>query len=463
MGKLTSKALWILLSDGGAKLFGFLSTIYLARVLGVEQFGLFTIAISVLGICGWMTDMGINTFATRAVAAGNNRMADFLWLKVFLSVGVVLISAGVIWFVIAEQPLLRNLILLFLLSLIPQAFQIDWYFNGSQNFKWITLSRWIHSGTYLTLLILFVTADDLLTVPILYAISIGLGAITLIVCYPDKKTLFQLPTIENWRSIIPGSIKIGGGSFLSQLVILLPPILIGWFFSEESAGLYGVALKLLLLVMLIDKMFGALLLPNLTAEWNSQQSRISHHLTMVIRWVLFAGSVGSLFLIFNADLLITTLFGSSYLDAVLILQILALFVPVTFINTIFCFGLISIGRDRQYFIAALMGSAVTVLVLLAAGIIGNLSLLVAAVVLSELILTCLMFSQLKKEILLPRIVQILLLYTILFLSVLVITWFIPLLPILQFLISTATFIGLCGIFRLIGMNEIEWLKLRITE
>lgn len=463
MGKLTSKALWILLSDGGAKLFGFLSTIYLARVLGVEQFGLLTIAISVLGICGWMTDMGINTYATRAVAAGNARMNDFLWLKVFLSIGVVLISASMVWLLIAEQPLLRNLILLFLLSLIPQAFQIDWYFNGTQNFKWITLSRWIHSGTYLGLLLLFVTTDDLLSVPVLYTISIGLGAVTLLLCYRNEQKLLQFPTIENWKKIIPASIKIGGGSFLSQFVILLPPIIIGWFFGEESAGLYGVALKLLLLVMLVDKMFGTLLLPNLTIEWNSQKNRLSHHITMVIHWMFFVGAIGSFFLIFNTEMLISFLFGSSYTDAAILLQILALFVPVTFINTIFCFGLISIGRDREYFRAAVTGSAITVMFLFVSGLSGNLPLMVAAVVLSELILSGLMFTQLKKQILLPKIVRTLFLYTILFLSVLAISWFIPLLPFLQFLISITLFIVLCTIFRLIGTDEIKWLKLRVTE
>ena len=116
MRNLTAKAFWILFSDGGAKLFGFFTTIYLARTFGAESYGLIVLALSVMGICIWFSDLGIQTLATRAIAASEPKYrtpARYFWLKVTLSIVVILISAGLIWVVLGHNPTLRMLVLLF--------------------------------------------------------------------------------------------------------------------------------------------------------------------------------------------------------------------------------------------------------------------------------------------------------------------------------------------------------------
>ena len=43
------------------------------------------------------------------------------------------------------------------MSLLPQSLQIQWYYNGVQDFKWVTIANWIQGAVYLIGLIFIVT------------------------------------------------------------------------------------------------------------------------------------------------------------------------------------------------------------------------------------------------------------------------------------------------------------------
>ncbi len=465
MSNLSSKAIWILFSDGGAKLFGFLTTIYLARTLGAEQYGLITLAITVLGITMWFSDLGLNTLATRSMAAstpGERNPARFFWLKIFLSLLVMVISGVVIWFVMSGNPTLRALILLFLLSLLPQALQIEWYFKGVQKFEWVTLANWIQGGLYLGSLFVFVSTEDLFFVPLLYSASILAGSLSMILSYRGKVPLNQKPDISKWVSDVRKSFFLGAGHFLSQSIILLPPLMIGFFFGELQVGYYGVAFKLILVIMLADHVFGTLLLPNLTKLWVENKSNVKPQLQTVARWMFFFGCIGAIVLYYSAETVIVLLFGTEYLAAAEMLKVLCFLLPVTFLNTVYSFGLISFGKDREFMMSTLFGGAGAFLFMTAGGLTGIVYWLVAAVVLSEIWITICMYVPFRRYTELPLTSYIVVL--IFFLVILLAAGaFIPWHNLVIMAIVIPLFSFLVFITGYIKRYDVEWLKRKITQ
>lgn len=464
MRNLAAKGLWIFLGDGGAKLFGFLASIYLARTLGVEQYGLITIAISVLSIVSWFSDLGIKTLATRSMAAsdpGRRDPARFLWLKVTLSCLVIIGSASLTWLLLHDQPELRNLILLFILSLLPQALNIDWYYKGIQKFERITLAHWVQGAIYLSGLLLLVSEQDLLTVPMIYSFSLLAGAFTMIISYRGKTPLSRWPDTRHWFSDIMSSFYLGAGHFFAQSVILLPPLIIGYFFSELQAGFYGAALKLILAAMLADHIINTLMLPNLTKLWNENRSEVQPQLMIISRWVLLIGAAGTLILALSAGQLIQFLFGEAYRPAATMLLMLSLLLPVTFLNSVYTFGLISFGRDRSFLLSTCFGAAGAAFVMIAAGIIGQVELVVASVVISEIWMTICMFYQFKKVVNLPIGGYTLALVLILALLLAAGYWLVP-----SGLVAAATAPLLLAVFLYIfgflQPADFTWMKRRIT-
>ncbi|MFU8811560.1 MAG: oligosaccharide flippase family protein [Balneolaceae bacterium] len=397
MKKLPEHAFWVGLSDGGAKLFGFLAALYLARHFGVESYGWLIIALSVLGIAAWCTDLGIRQVATRAVAKGRGAPADVLWLKSTLSVSLFLISSLVVWYIPIPMEA-KWLIIFFLASLIPQAFLLDWYFHGREQYRWIALSRWLQGVIWLGGLLLFVQQQELLLVPGIYIASMAAAALPLLLAYRGGPPLLQKPNITSIKQIAGESVQIGTGSLSTHLVLLLPALLIGWYFSEYEAGLYGAAFKVIAAAMLFDRLFTTLLLPAVSKAWPERKEQMMTHLQHAATWMTAIGFLLAIALLFGAEWVIGFLFGDSYLDAVPLLQVVAFFLPATFYNSIGTFGLIAIGADRPFRRASLAGGAGALILMGAALFTGHLLWIAASVVAAELwIAFCLMSTFAKKS------------------------------------------------------------------
>src|SRR6056297_317028 len=462
MRNLTAKAFWILFSDGGAKLFGFFTTIYLARTFGAELYGLIVLAISVMSICIWFSDLGIQTLATRAMAAAkseNRTPAQYFWLKVTLSVAVIIISGIAIWFVLGQNPVLRNLSLLFLMSLLPQSLQIQWYYNGIQEFKWITLSNWIQGAVYLGGLIAIVSSDDLYMVPVIYSLSLLAGAITMLLVYRGNQSLLTLPDVSKWSDDIKNSFYLGSGHFMAQSIILMPPIIIGYFFSESDVGFYSVAFKLILVVMLADKMISTLLLANLSKLWTERPEDVPEQLRIVARWMIFFGSVGSIGLYFISPLVIPFLFGEGYNSSITMLKILCFFLPLTFLNSVYSYGLISFGKDRLYMKSTLIGGSSAVVLMVLGGLTNILSAMIVSVILAELLITISVYVEFKKVISLNIGSFTILLFSILAIAI-TLGSYISIATIPVMILVIGSFSLLLYVSGLIKAEDVNWLKRR---
>jgi len=465
MRNLTAKAFWILFSDGGAKLFGFFTTIYLARTFGAELYGLIVLAISVMSICIWFSDLGIQTLATRAMAAAkseNRTPAQYFWLKVTLSVAVIIISGIAIWFVLGQNPVLRNLSLLFLMSLLPQSLQIQWYYNGIQEFKWITLSNWIQGAVYLGGLIAIVSSDDLYMVPVIYSLSLLAGAITMLLVYRGNQSLLTLPDVSKWSDDIKNSFYLGSGHFMAQSIILMPPIIIGYFFSESDVGFYSVAFKLILVVMLADKMISTLLLANLSKLWTERPEDVPEQLRIVARWMIFFGSVGSIGLYFISPLVIPFLFGEGYNSSITMLKILCFFLPLTFLNSVYSYGLISFGKDRLYMKSTLIGGSSAVVLMVLGGLTNILSAMIVSVILAELLITISVYVEFKKVISLNIGSFTILLFSILAIAI-TLGSYISIATIPVMILVIGSFFLSLYVSGLIKAEDVNWLKRRITQ
>ena len=454
------------MGDGGAKLFGFFATIYLARTLGVEQFGMLSFALSLLGIFAWFTDLGINTVATREIAAplNNNRAkaADFFWLKLILSLIVMLIAALIIWFVFAEQPVIRTLCLLFILVLLPQSLQTDWYYNGVQKFQWITMGRWIQGIIYLGGILMIISSEDLLLVPLIYAISVLMSSCAMIAVMQNPGKLLFVPVKSVWRRILKSGVKLGTGSFIAQAGVLLPYVLLKYFHTEEIIGYYSAAFKIILVMMLADRVLFTLLLPNLSIKWKSKNANLPLLFNRLTKWLMTAGSAGALLVIFTAEPVIEFLFGSEYLPAAPMLVILSMFLPATFVNTVFMHALITAGEDTRYLKATIRGGILAVALMVSAAAAAPLEVFIASVAVSEILFAFFSWREFKM-ILKTASAKIVFIsaFNLLF-SIVVFYLLLPDLVIAG-ISSILCFTAFTSLFRVITISDLQWLLRQVKS
>jgi len=462
LAKLTTKIAHIVTGDLVSKGFAFLATIYLTRTLGTEGFGLVTIAIAYLGYGVFFADFGLSKIGSREVAKSpenrNFTPTEILTARFFMAILVFLISWVSLPFIIKESIQLE-LTRGFFFTLLVHAILIEWYFNGSQKYVINALSKSIQMGIYLIGVIVFVNEiSDVLILPIIYLTGFVCSAmLLLIIVWKYHPFDLRIRSFSVFGKLLKTSTTIGSGLLLSQIISLLPPILIGYFISTSAAGLYGAAFRLILVGMLIDRLFVQLLIPNLAKQWSENQERASINMEHSSRVMLSIGAIISIFIATGASDFTVWLFGDNFLEATSIIVMLSLFLFFTFQNSMFSHGLVAIGKDVQFFKATSYGGLISFILIVVASIHFNTTIVGLSVATGEFVIATLCFYWFRKSISFPYILPFL---TTLIIG-LIVYWgisYVEIYPYLKAVLSSIMIVVGLFVFRIMRRSDIRWLK-----
>lgn len=461
MPKISTNAFIIFSGDAITRFMNFLITIHLARVLDKENFGMVIIGLSTLAYSMWLADLGLVTCGTREMAKPPDKrsfhLGDVLFLKFFLS-GIVFVIMQVILFLLYSDPTLEWVVRIYMLCLFTDALMLEWYFKAIRKYAPITITRLISNAVFLLLIFALVRASDQVTlVPVIYFL-INLAAVILLFLMKQRNDTFVASKLffHKITFMLKQSIVIGMGALFANVVQFLPPIIIGIFYASSEAGIYGSAMKIIALLLMIDRIFFALFLPAMSNKWITQREKINDQLSLILKLIIIGSFSLSTILTIFAHNIIILLFGEAYSGAVGILMILSWFITATMLNSVFSLSLIAIGKDKFYFQSSIIGGTVsTILILILTyyqGIFGAAAAIVVGEVLTMLIMYTKFKMQFSVNILKPLLIAaICAIVVILFAQILSISqlWLMPFVWIL--------FVGLAFIFKGYRKDDLIWL------
>ncbi len=175
------------------------------------------------------------------------------------------------------------------------------------------------------------------------------GAVVLGVMYRRR---FGTPSIgwrpSAWMDLLRVNGPAGTAMFLAQSVTNLPPIVIGILLSNADAGVYSAGMKLIFLLLLMDRILNALFLPAATRYAVSRPAEIpallSAALTAIVVFIVPV-LIGTCIV---AGPVIRLVFGPGYEGAAPVVCVLTGYVLLTLINSILTCTLVAFGRTRTY-------------------------------------------------------------------------------------------------------------------
>ena len=353
MKKPVSDILAILAGDVGGRAVGFFVTLYLARVLAPASFGIINIGMAVLGYLSLLGSPGIQMVETRNAAASDGgmpaRAGAILSLRLAVAPLLVCLTYAVVTLVGVPDPT-RDVIALYALSLIPMALSLDWLFQGKEDFRGVMMSRLLNSVVFGVFVLIFVrTESQIRLTPAAFLAGNAAGAMLLGVMYYRR---FGFPVVgwnpSAWFALLRANIPAGTAMFLAQSVANLPPIVIGILLSNADAGIYSAGMKLIFLLLLVDRTLNSLFLPVATRYAVSRSAEFpalfSAALTAIVVFMVPV-LIGTCIVAGQAVLLI---FGPGYEGAVPVVRVLTGYVLLTLLNSIMICTLIAFGRFRTY-------------------------------------------------------------------------------------------------------------------
>lgn len=336
MRQILKQTSWLFLAQSLTRVIGFFYVIYLAKTLGVSEFGLYTLALAYFSIISSIADFGFNRFLIREVAKDKSKAAYLLWNIIILRLTLTSVLFAIFALALYSFDPMKmrvSLILLATLSILPQALALtfDAIFVANQKLQISAIALFAASlVTAITGFILvgkgFETmgaVNALIFGQIIYAITL------LIFLLKYEKLTFSRINLSLLKEAIKGSLPYGLLGVLGLLYFRVDTILLSYIKGSFETGIYGAAYKFLESVTFIPSAFSLALFPILSKlhDSNIPDARKLYFKSLKVM-------VGVGVIVFLAYILVLpkviSIFLPNYLSSITAIQILAISIPFMF-------------------------------------------------------------------------------------------------------------------------------------
>lgn len=349
MKRASKNFLSIIGSDIGRRVIGFFTVAYLARKLGTADFGIINIAFTVLSYAVMASAGGLGTYGAREIAKGSNSVVNLILSIRIITALIAYALVAAVALLMIPNPIIVQVILIACVTLFANALMLEWFFQGREAMGMIGVGRLISAVVYFLFVILFVRAPgDIRWVAIAAVAGDVLSAVFMLAVYRIR---FEIPfriQFAGWVTTFTRSMAIGFGSILGHFSINFPPLVIGIILTTSDAGIYSAAQKMVFFLLMFDRVLGTLLMPAAARMHVASPELLAANLSFALRWILITALPLTLGGTILSTQIIGLVFGSQYLAAGPVFQVLIWYFFFTMLHTIYTSGLIAIGEERRY-------------------------------------------------------------------------------------------------------------------
>jgi len=339
IGALFKNSAWILLSQTIIKGISFAYTIFLAGKLGVDGFGLYSVALAYFSLFASFSDIGLSRYLIREGAKDHNELNRLLTTTILLRLVLVLIllfGALILLRNFDPDPFRLHLSMLAMLAVIPQAIALT--FDGAL----IAIQKIKLSSLGVLLLSLLTTALGFYFVNNGYGETGALSALivaeilyAIIMCYLLIKSGVHFPythgLFHNLKNIFLGSIPYGILGVMGLIYFKVDTLLLSYLRGSYETGLYSAAYRFLEALVFIPSAVATAAFPVLSRLHEVDNSQVKKIYLSSVKALGGLSIIITLGYIFLLPYLITY-FLPEYQDSVQVIQILALTIPFMFIH-----------------------------------------------------------------------------------------------------------------------------------
>ncbi len=384
----------------------FVALPYVIRTIGAENYGTIAFAQTIISYFAIFINFGLDISAVKDVSVNrankyelNRIVSTVLSIKLMLFIAsALLLIMGLICIPFFRQE--KLLMLFCFLSCFSEIISPNWYYQGIEKMKYITVIRFISIIFYTSTVFIFVrNSDDYLYVPLLQSLGyIIAGLISMIILFRIEKIQLIRPRINEIKNCFIGSIPF----FLSRVSVVInngiAKIFSGIFFSMEVVGAFDLAQKIASTALVPIHMLNQAIYPHIAKTKSKNFIQRYFKIDIIISSVLAA------VLLIVAPIAIKIFAGDTMPQAVSLLRILCLWVffggITTFIGTPV---LVSFGYPKPFSHSVIYSTVALLGMYFLMGLfnIATIQLYAISLAISELVILIYRFYYCHKYNLLP--------------------------------------------------------------
>ncbi len=352
-------------------LFPLITFPYLARTLGPEHVGLINFSESFAKYFVILAALGIPIYGVREIAKYSKDAINRtnIFLEVFLINVICTFFFGLLFYILIPIfPDLNQHASLFkwaLVYFLLQIFNLEWFFSGLGEFKFIALRSFFIRLLFILSVFIFIKSkiDYLRYMQMQVVLSLILATINLFKIsklLQFKRNIFsELNFIKHLKPLFFLFLTI----FSISIYFSLDTVLLGFLADNESVGYYATALKLNRLVIAVLSAISAAMFPSIMNYFHLNQLDKFNDLVKNCFFLLISLSIPIVIFIFScASEIVEILFGTNYNRAIVPLQITTPLIFIVSLSTIFGFQVLSaLGKDKHILYSAFYGMSISII------------------------------------------------------------------------------------------------------
>lgn len=375
---------------------------YLARVLGVKGTGVTSYTLSIVSYFIIFGSIGVSSYGQREIAMNRddkNKCSKLFWelflLKLFTSVLSIL---GYIFLIVSSTK--YNVIYFILtLNILASIFDISWFFQGFEEYKFISIRNIIIKTLFTISIFVFVrNKNDLNLYILLNGLSLLISSLSLWIRLPKMINKISLKKI-NVFSHLKNSLIYFLPQIATQIYTMLDKTMLGIITKGEiENGYYEQAYKIITMSLTVITSLNTVMSPRMSYLYKEKKhDEIKEKLFKSLQFTFFLGVPMMFGIACTSYGVVDWFFGSGYEKVKLLLVV---FSPIVIIIALSgCLGgqyLTPCGKRLQSAGALWVGAIINFLLNLI--LIPKYASLGAAIssVIAELIITILYFVLSKK-------------------------------------------------------------------
>ena len=344
-------------------IFPLITAPYVARVLEPEGVGLFNFANTYASYFALFATLGLPTYGIREIAkTGNNKVSQTKFVSEAISLTIIttLICVIVFLITIVSIPQLNENILIFAISalgLYIAPFKIDWFFQGKEEFGYITFRSLIIKILSIICLFVFVhEKKDLLNFVIINAACTSINELWNYIKLHNSG-IHPYFTLHFKKHLKPLLILFSSSVAIS-IYTVLDTLMLGFMTSYDEVAYYNSATHISKTILPIATSLAAVVMPRMAFylkenNWQEMKTLLNKSLSVVS----FLSFPLTFSLIVIAPIFIPLFYGEQFIGAVLPLQIVAgVIISIGFNNLFGIQILVGLGKDKLFLYAVLVGT-----------------------------------------------------------------------------------------------------------
>jgi O-antigen/teichoic acid export membrane protein len=354
----------LFISNIVSKIFGFVYTVYMARYLGAEGFGIISFALAFTGMFSVIADLGLQPLTIREIARNKELTGKYLG-----NIAVIKFILGIITFLLIVLTInLMNypketvyVVYLIAFYVLVNSFNNMFYsiYQGHEKMEYVGIGNILNSslmllGVFIGMFLRF----DVKGFAYIYLIA-GIGVLVynlVVISWKFVKPRIEID-LKFWKNLLKEAWPFALSGIFVSIYFWVDSIMLSYMKGNEVVGIYNAAYKLVYVLLFIPSIYFTTVYPILSRMYLESKDNLKFMYERSLKYFAVIGIFIGVATVLFAKYIILLIYGESYILSIPALKILIWAVVFSFMAHATLYTLNSINRQIIYTKVTALGAA----------------------------------------------------------------------------------------------------------